>query len=62
MKARILVVDRNVIRAESTRATLNEMGYATSGIAASDVTALRSIEQDRPDLVLIDVDLGVAAK
>ena len=51
-------MDDEVIVAESVRAMLQELGYVTSGIAAAKAAALRAVEADRPDLVLMDINLG----
>ena len=39
MQTRILIVDDEVIVAESVRAMLQELGYATSGLATTKAAA-----------------------
>ena len=66
MPARILIVDDEVPVAESTRDVLGQLGYMTAGLANSIEAALAAIERERPDLVLLDINLhqnqdGIAA-
>ncbi len=58
MTAGILIVDDEVIVAESTRAMLGALGHRTTGIALSEAEAWEAVGRDRPDLVLVDINLG----
>lgn len=58
MSARILIVDDEVIVAESTRLLLRQHGYVITGIAGSSDEAVASLARERPDLVLMDINLG----
>lgn len=54
-EVRILVVEDEAVVALSERFVLETMGYRVTGTACSGEEALALIEQDRPDLVLMDV-------
>ncbi len=56
--ARILIVEDKSIIAESLAASLEKAGYSISGKAASGEEALRIIENEIPDLVLMDIHLS----
>ena len=58
MPAKILIVDDEVIVAESMRVVLRQMGYAVSAAVNSPEAALAALERERPDLVLMDINLG----
>jgi DNA-binding NarL/FixJ family response regulator len=55
---RCLIVDDNVGFRAEMRALLDEQGISVVGDAASGTEAIRQIVQSRPDVVLIDIDLG----
>ena len=57
MPARILIVDDETVAAESTRDILEQLGYAAAGFVNSAEAALAAIERERPDLVLMDINL-----
>ena len=59
MQARILIVDDEIIVAESMRLMLQESGYIVTGIAVSEAEALVLIAGDAPDLVFMDINLGL---
>ena len=54
---RILIVEDEAVVALDLRMQLEDMGYAITGIAASGEAALTAVEQNGPDLVLMDVRL-----
>jgi two-component system response regulator HydG len=57
MKAKILVVEDQFIEANNLLEILEKAGYRVCPIARSVPLALRIIEKDKPDLVLIDIYL-----
>jgi two-component system response regulator HydG len=57
LKAKILIVEDQFIEAKSLNVILTNAGYATCTIARSVVTALSIIEQEKPDLILVDIFL-----
>ncbi len=62
MSARILIVDDEVIVAESVKVTLAQLGYTVAGAAHSAAGALTAVERERPDLVLMDINLSAAGE
>jgi two-component system, NarL family, nitrate/nitrite response regulator NarL len=58
MHVRCLIVDDNASFREEMRALLTEQGLEVVGGAASPTEALRQIAELRPDVALIDIDLG----
>jgi DNA-binding NarL/FixJ family response regulator len=58
MPLRSLIVDDNASFREEARGLLQEQGLDVVGTAGSIDEALRRIEELRPDVVLIDIDLG----
>jgi PAS domain S-box-containing protein len=54
---RILIVEDERHIAEVTKRELLELGYLVSGIVASGEEAVRTVGEDPPDLVLMDVGL-----
>lgn len=57
---RILVVEDEPIIAADLADRLTEMGYQVAGQYGSGEAALNHLEQDAPDLVLMDIQLGGA--
>ena len=57
-KAKILVVDDEIVIATDLRNRVSELGYTAIGPATRGESALRAIEQERPDLILMDISLG----
>ncbi len=53
----VLIVEDEFAVANDLRRILEKSGYAVSGIAFSVAKALERIEQQRPDLVLLDIHL-----
>jgi len=57
LKAKILIVEDQFIEAKSLNVILTNAGYATCTIARSVNAALSIIENEKPDLVLVDIFL-----
>lgn len=57
MKGKILIVEDQFIEANNLQMILERAGYAVCGIARSVPAALTLIEQEIPDLVLLDIYL-----
>lgn len=57
-KVRILLVEDEEVIAAGIRRTLEGQGFEVTSCAASGEEALRLVERDRPDVVLMDVVLG----
>jgi DNA-binding NarL/FixJ family response regulator len=55
---RCLIVDDNAGFRVEMRGLLEEQGISVVGDAASGTEAIRQIGDSRPDVVLIDIDLG----
>jgi len=56
-RERILITEDEVIVAEDLRTTLTALGYEVAGVAGSKREALEMTERERPDLVLMDIQL-----
>lgn len=56
---RILVVEDEPLIAADIAATLEELGFEVAAIAYSMGEALSQFEQIRPDLITLDVNLGL---
>lgn len=54
---RILVVEDEVIVADDIRRSLENLGYDVPSIASSGEVAIKKAQEDRPDLVLMDIML-----
>jgi signal transduction histidine kinase len=59
-KLEILVVEDERIVARDLQVRLTNLGYQISGIASSKQEALKSAQQNRPDVVLMDIRLNGA--
>ncbi len=57
-KLRILIVEDNRIAAEDIASDLEDMGYEVVGKAIDVDQAVAHLEQESPDLVLVDINLG----
>jgi len=57
LKAKILIVEDQFIEAKSLKVILTNAGYMTCSIARSVAGALAIIEEEKPDLVLVDIFL-----
>jgi PAS domain S-box-containing protein len=58
MTAAVLVVEDELIIAKGVEKQLKGLGYAVSGLAASGEDAVRMAVERRPDLILMDINLG----
>lgn len=56
-KAKILIVEDEILIAEDLRLVLQRMGYQVVGTASSGVEAIGKADQLHPNLVLMDVRL-----
>jgi len=54
---KILIVEDEFVVAASLKETLEALGYVVTGCAASAVETLCQVQQDRPDVVLMDIQL-----
>ncbi|MEW6586493.1 MAG: response regulator, partial [Nitrospirota bacterium] len=54
---RIMVVEDESVTAISIKTSLEEMGYAVSGIYESGEAAVKNARDEKPDLVLMDITL-----
>lgn len=57
MKPKILVVEDEWIIANDIKDSLAELGYRVTAIAASGEDALARVEEELPDLILMDIVL-----
>jgi len=57
MKARILIVEDQFIEANNLKIILKKAGYLVCPLASSVPAALKIIENEKPDLVLLDIHL-----
>ncbi|MEE8394205.1 MAG: response regulator [Rhodospirillales bacterium] len=55
---RILVVEDQPITAMDECNILRDLGYQVTGIALSGEDAVRQADRDRPDLILMDINLA----
>lgn len=58
MTVRIFIVEDEAIVADDLKGALKSMGYAVAGTAKSGESAVQSITELRPDLVLMDIHLA----
>jgi DNA-binding NarL/FixJ family response regulator len=58
MAPRLLIVDDSTGFLEAARALLDREGLALAGVAATRDDALRRVDELRPEVVLVDIDLG----
>lgn len=56
-QTRILVVEDEVIVADDIRRSLKSLGYDVPSIVSSGEMAIKKVEENRPDLVLMDIML-----
>jgi DNA-binding NarL/FixJ family response regulator len=55
---RCLIVDDSAVFADAARGLLERQGITVVGVASTGAEALRCFEVLRPDVTLVDVDLG----
>jgi DNA-binding NarL/FixJ family response regulator len=55
---RVLIVDDNLHFLSAARDLLGRQGLIVVGVASSSIEALRLATEMKPDIVLVDVDLG----
>lgn len=55
---RVQIVEDEAIVAYDLRQSLEALGYSVCGIASSENQAIELAQRDRPDLVLMDINLG----
>ena len=58
MTLRCLLVDDNEPFLEAARVLLRKQGIDVVGVASTGAEALRLADELRPDVVLVDIDLG----
>jgi DNA-binding NarL/FixJ family response regulator len=58
MRRRCLIVDDNQVYLSEARDLLQRQGMSIIGVASNSGDALAIAESDRPDVALVDVDLG----
>ena len=56
-KIKIMIVEDEIITAESEKQSLEELGYSVISAVASAEKAIKKAEEDKPDLVLMDIEL-----
>jgi DNA-binding NarL/FixJ family response regulator len=58
MALRCVIVDDNLAFVAAARTLLERQGMTVLGVAANSADALRLAAEQRPDVVLVDIDLG----
>jgi DNA-binding NarL/FixJ family response regulator len=61
MRLRCLIVDDSAALIDSLRSLLEREGLDVVGVASTPAEALRRIAEQRPDVALVDIDLGDAS-
>ncbi len=54
---KVLIVEDDLLFATTLEEALTSWGYSVTGIATAAVETLQQVEQDRPDVVLMDIGL-----
>jgi two-component system, response regulator PdtaR len=54
----VFIVEDELIEAEDIRQTLEKQGYSVAGVARSGESVLETLQEIRPDLVLMDIHLA----
>jgi DNA-binding NarL/FixJ family response regulator len=54
---KIMIVEDEFIFALDTKNTLQQMGYEVTGISGNYKGAIKSVEHNKPDLVLMDINI-----
>ena len=60
-RIKIGIVEDEVVIAHTIESTLDDLGYEYCGPASSYGEALELLETDKPDLLLLDINLAVFA-
>jgi CheY-like chemotaxis protein len=55
---RVVIVDDNPEFLDSARRLLEHQGASVVGVASTNADALRSVQELRPDVTLVDVNIG----
>ncbi len=55
---RVVIVDDNPEFLDSARRLLEHQGACVVGVASTNADALRSVQEQRPDVTLVDVNIG----
>jgi CheY-like chemotaxis protein len=55
---RVVIVDDNPEFLDSARRLLEHQGARVVGVASTNADALRSVQERRPDVTLVDVNIG----
>ncbi|MFZ0716868.1 response regulator [Mycobacterium sp.] len=55
---RVVIVDDNPEFLDSARRLLEHQGACVAGVASTNAEALRSVQELRPDVTLVDVNIG----
>jgi CheY-like chemotaxis protein len=58
LKPKILVAEDESIIAMDLRITLSKMGYEVTSVVNNALAAIQKAEQDKPDVILMDIMLG----
>jgi DNA-binding NarL/FixJ family response regulator len=56
-KIKIMIVEDEIIFALDTKVTLQKMGYEVTGINSNYNDAIDCVKRNRPDLVLMDINI-----
>ncbi len=56
-KSKIMIVEDEWITADDLRMSLQSLGYTVTSMSSSGEEAIKNAEEDRPDLVLMDIML-----
>ena len=57
-KARLLIVEDERVVALSVKMTIERLGYTVTAIAESGEDAIDQVKNNRPDLIIMDIQLG----
>jgi CheY-like chemotaxis protein len=57
-KAKVLIVEDEIITAAALRNALQEMGFSICSLTTSGEKAIKTAEHELPDIVLMDVNLS----
>lgn len=58
MKKKILIIEDEIIIAMGTKNNLIKLGYEVTAMATTYEDALISVDNEMPDLILADINLG----